>query len=267
MIVRRVREVLRDRKARMRMSEAEYWDERVRSREGHARSVWHSQAFSEVWNERQARLLSVAFEDLLGGMSGRDVLDLGCGTGRITRWLARGGAKAVGVDFSEAAIEAARQDAEREALPGSYVVGDVARPPLPFGDGAFDAVVSVGCLAVACTDLASLERAFAEMRRLARPRGIVVALEPVHSSRLLGRVLRAPWRAWVGAAQRAGLRLARRRGMGFVPLRLALSSFDLPPWLVSPAFWAGEATLDVTRLVWRLADYSLLCFRPAPNGS
>jgi SAM-dependent methyltransferase len=263
MIIDRVVEVFRDRKSRMRMSEAQYWDDRVRTRSGYARSVWHSQAFSEVWNERQTRLIDDSLEELFGGIYQRDVLDVGCGTGRVTRHLARRGARAVGVDFSAAAVEAAREEAKDVGVEARFEVGNVAAPPLPFDAQSFDVTLAVGCLAVACTDLNSLRVSFEEMARVTRPDGLILVLEPVHASKLLGRVLKAPVNKWITAASDAGLRMVRHHGMGFVPMRLALSSLDLPSWFVSPTFHAGEIAIDAFKPALRLADYSLLCFRRA----
>lgn len=259
MIFDRVQEVIRDRRNRSRMSEASYWDARVRSRAGHARSVWHSEAFSEVWNTRQMQLLGGALDELLGAPAGQRILDVGCGTGRITRELANRGHNAVGVDFSEAAVDAARDEGCNPGCSISYEVGSVVQPPMPFEDGSFDAVVAVGCLAVACTDLASLESALVEMRRVARAGAPVILLEPIHASRLLGRVLKASVEAWIHAASNAQLRMVMRRGMGFAPARLAMSSFDLPSWFVNPVFNAAETALD-TLPIRRLADYTLLAF-------
>lgn len=44
-----------------------------------------------------------------GDVRGRDVLDLGCGTGRHTAWLAESGARVTAVDFSEGMLEHARR--------------------------------------------------------------------------------------------------------------------------------------------------------------
>lgn len=264
MILERITEVLRDRKTRMRMSQASYWDERVKSRAGFARSVWHSEAFSTVWNERQTTLLDQVFDQCLGGIRDREVLDVGCGTGRITRHLASRGARATGTDFSAATVDAARAEAEEQGLTARFEIGNIAEPPLPFAPASFDAVISVGCLAVACIDLPSLGRAFSELGRLTKPGGFIVVLEPMHSSRLLGRVLKAPVRAWIEQAESASLYLDKREGMGFVPVRLALSNFDLPGWVVEPAFRAGELLLESLPRALRLADYSLLCLRRGP---
>lgn len=261
MITERVREVVRDRQERQRMADADYWNDRVRQRSGHARSVWHAEAFSDAWNQRQVKVLRDAFDELLGGARDLEALDVGCGTGRITLELEMMGARAMGVDFSEAAIETAAAEASSLGVDVRYVVGDIAQPPLPFEDEQFDAVVSVGCLAVACRGVDSLEASLRELRRLVRPRGAVMLLEPIHSSRLLGRVLKAPVGEWIEAAEHAGLRLMLRQGMGFVPVRLALSSFDLPPWFVRPVFDIGESAL--LRAPARMADYTLLGFHRA----
>ena len=265
-VVDRVREVVRDRRNRQRMAESGYWNDRVRTRSGHARSVWHAQSFSDVWHRRQVRILRDALDELLGEVRNLDALDVGCGTGRMTLELQLMGAKAVGVDFSEEAVAVAAQEAEAMGADVRYEVGDIAQPPLPFDDESFDAVVAVGCLAVACRGVDELEASLREMRRLVRPRGVVVVLEPIHTTRLLGRVLKAAPREWIEAGEVAGLRLVKREGMGFVPCRLALSSFDLPPWIVRPIFDLGERTLDRVPTP-RLADYTLLAFHRADRDA
>ena len=45
----------------------------------------------------------------VGDVRGQAVLDLGCGTGRHTLWLAQAGATVTAVDFSEGMLAAARQ--------------------------------------------------------------------------------------------------------------------------------------------------------------
>ena len=45
----------------------------------------------------------------LGDVEGLDVIDLGCGTGYFSAWLARRGARPVGVDVTPAQLETARR--------------------------------------------------------------------------------------------------------------------------------------------------------------
>ena len=68
------------------------------------------------------------------------VLDVGCGTGGITRAVARRSGHCVGVDISGPMIERARAQAEREGVPASFVQADAQE--YAFEPGAFDAVVS-----------------------------------------------------------------------------------------------------------------------------
>ncbi|CAL9366010.1 class I SAM-dependent methyltransferase [Streptomyces sp. XY006] len=68
------------------------------------------------------------------------VLDVGCGTGAVTRAVARRAGHCVGIDLSEPMIGAARAYAEREGVPASFVRGDAQE--YAFEPAGFDAVVS-----------------------------------------------------------------------------------------------------------------------------
>ncbi len=69
---------------------------------------------------------------LLSGTPSR-ILDLGCGPGLYASRLSRLGHQVVGIDFSPASIEYARQQAEAEALPVTYFQQDIRRAD--FGAG------------------------------------------------------------------------------------------------------------------------------------
>jgi SAM-dependent methyltransferase len=90
-----------------------------------------------VWGTEPNRFVAAELADLPPGRA----LDVACGEGRNAIWLARRGWFAVGVDFSAAGIDRARQLAESAAVGDrtSFVVGDVAAGPLP--TGPFDAVI------------------------------------------------------------------------------------------------------------------------------
>ncbi|HEX2131350.1 MAG TPA: class I SAM-dependent methyltransferase [Actinophytocola sp.] len=81
-------------------------------------------------------------EAVLTGPRGA-VLDVGCGTGGVTRAIARAlGAESrcVGVDVSEPMITAARAEAEREGVPVRFVRADAQRHA--FEPAGFDMIVS-----------------------------------------------------------------------------------------------------------------------------
>lgn len=74
-------------------------------------------------------------------------LDIGCGTGTTSLYLAERGWTVVGVDFAPNAIWRARQKARRRATQRvSFRVADVSRPDFLTGEAPFDLAIDVGCL-------------------------------------------------------------------------------------------------------------------------
>jgi ubiquinone/menaquinone biosynthesis C-methylase UbiE len=117
----------------------------------------------EAWYEtpegtRADALEKEALQRVLTGFSGaRTALEVGCGTGHFTRWLADVGWKAVGLDLSAPMLAQAR------ALNGVPLIrGDAYR--LPFGNGVFDVIALITTLEF----LAHPEAALGEAARVAR---------------------------------------------------------------------------------------------------
>ena len=77
---------------------------------------------------------------LTGDVRDKDVCDIGCGQGAITRRLARAGARVVGVDISERLLEMAKQYEDAEPLKIAYLKDD-ARSLTRLSDGSFDLVI------------------------------------------------------------------------------------------------------------------------------
>ena len=99
---------------------------------------------------------------------GDRVLDACCGTGDLAIAATRAGAgSVVGLDFSEGMLARARRKSQRV----EWVRGDLLS--LPFDDASFDsATVGFGV-----RNVADLERALRELRRVLRPGGRVAILE------------------------------------------------------------------------------------------
>ena len=108
-----------------------------------------------------------------GEVKGLRVLDLGCGTGRHTVWLAQGGAHVTAVDFSEGMLAQARQKLGAHAV--RWLVHDLHQA-LPFENGEFDLIVN----GLVLEHLNNFVAFFVEMRRVLKPRGraIISTLHP-----------------------------------------------------------------------------------------
>jgi SAM-dependent methyltransferase len=73
-------------------------------------------------------------------LAGVDVLELGCGTGYVSAWAARGGAGPVGLDNSARQLATARRMQREFGLVFPLLHADAERAPL--ADASFDLVIS-----------------------------------------------------------------------------------------------------------------------------
>jgi SAM-dependent methyltransferase len=123
------------------------------------------------------------------------VVELGCGTGQMSIFLATADRVVVGADLTRASLELGAAAARRFRVDGvRFVETDLRRAGLRAG--AFDVVYSSGVLHHTPDPAAS----FAAMARLARPGGIVVvglynawARLPHRLRRAMGRITRFRW--------------------------------------------------------------------------
>ncbi len=107
-------------------------------------------------------------------------LELGCGVGRLTRYMAEQGLDATGVDFSPVAIAKAQARVARDKLRPRFLVGDVTH--LEELDGPFDISFDVGCFH--CLDAQGRAAYATELHRLLKSQGthLIWALDHAPSS-------------------------------------------------------------------------------------
>jgi SAM-dependent methyltransferase len=104
------------------------------------------------------------------GLAGKDAIELGCGTAYVSAWLARRGARVVGIDNSEAQLATARRLQRQHGLRFPLLHGSAETIPYP--DQSFDFAISEygACL------WADPYRWIPEAARLLRPGGQLVFL-------------------------------------------------------------------------------------------
>jgi SAM-dependent methyltransferase len=107
---------------------------------------------------------------VLGDVRGLDVIELGCGTAYLSAWLARRGARPVGVDPTRAQLHTAVRCQQRWGAMFPLVEADGEN--VPMRSRSFDLVVSEYGASVWCDP----ERWVAEAARLLRPGGRLVFL-------------------------------------------------------------------------------------------
>ena len=72
--------------------------------------------------------------------SGLDTIELGCGTAYVSAWLARRGARPVGIDNSPAQLDTARELQREFGLEFPLLLGNAEAVPYP--DASFDFAIS-----------------------------------------------------------------------------------------------------------------------------
>ena len=102
----------------------------------------------------------------------KKVLELGAGHGRDTIFFASNGIEVEALDYSSTAIDILNKIAEEKRL--SIIKSqtfDVAKNPLPFADGYFDAVYSHMLFNMRFSE-EKLHFVFSEIRRVLKPKGL-----------------------------------------------------------------------------------------------
>jgi SAM-dependent methyltransferase len=143
-----------------------HWDEWARDYEADGHRNWAADEPSwGIWSvpEPQVGMLPA-------DLTGLDAIELGCGTAYVSAWLARGGARPVGIDNSEAQLVTARRFQEEFGLDFPLLHGNAEQVPFP--DASFDLAISEYGASIWCDPY----RWIPEAARLLRPGGRLVFL-------------------------------------------------------------------------------------------
>jgi len=98
------------------------------------------------------------------------VLDLGCGSGRHTVYLAKHGFDAYGLDISKHGIKIAKGWLKKEKLKANFKIEDMYKK-LPYKNNFFDAIVSTQTLHHGRIE--KIRKLIKEIKRILRPNGLM----------------------------------------------------------------------------------------------
>jgi SAM-dependent methyltransferase len=113
-----------------------HWDELAAEYAAGGERAWA--ANSPKWGIWQ--IPEAAVEMLPDDLAGKDVIELGCGTAYISSWLARRGARVVGIDNSARQLATARRLQREHSLDFPLIHGIAENVPYP--DASFDFAIS-----------------------------------------------------------------------------------------------------------------------------
>lgn len=237
MKVATLRDMWRNRKNRDAIyCKSEFWDAKAMEYQGDAVSMWPNNNLNPYYHREQIRVI----ESLLPDVKGLNVLDIGCGTGRNSRYLTARGAKVLGFDFSSKVIEIARQKSTGDnpsfRVQSIYDLDDV---------GAYDVAVSWGTVTVACRNRTELKDALIRIAKSLKPGGKILLCEPIHKG-FLHRVLNMNVREFSDVLRESGFRVEKIRHLHFWPVRLALAYFRWPWLLTAGGYYLGAGIMSLS---------------------
>lgn len=230
----RILKPLRSRRGREAIySRPEFWDGKAADYQDSAISMFVNRNLNTLVEREQFAFMDLVLPDV----AGKHILDVGAGTGRLSRHLARRGAMISSFDFAPAVVDIARRlngDLPIEAAVMSVFDLDA--------EAAYDHASVLGCLSAACATPAELADAAQRLHRAVRPGGRVAMIEPFHQG-FLHRVLDLPLDAVLEIFRTAGFTVTHRAELHFWPVRFLLSPIEWPRLITQPLHAAGEAIL------------------------
>ena len=227
-------------------SKADYWDSKAEELDGHSISMWPNNHLNELYHAEQSAMI----DRLLPDIRGLRALDVGCGTGRMTRYIASRGARAHGIDFAARVVDIAKRASTGDNP--TYAVQSIfdieAREQ-------YDLVLSWGSITVAARNADELGDALRRLARALRPGGQIAMLEPIHRG-FLHRVLDMNIDEFTGHMEENGFAVRQVVNMHFWPARLALAYFRVPRTITRSVYRVGQEIM--TRALPHFGDYKAI---------
>jgi SAM-dependent methyltransferase len=113
-----------------------HWDKQASDYVAPAERAWRAESPTwGIWGIAESEIAM-----LPDNLDGADAIELGCGTAYVSAWMARRGARVVGIDNSAAQLATARRMQQEHRLDFPLIHGNAERIDLP--DESFDFAIS-----------------------------------------------------------------------------------------------------------------------------
>ncbi len=237
--------MIKNRKNRANIYNKEsFWDEKAEEYDGNSVSMWANNNLNSLYHEEQKGVLNNYFKNL----DNQDLIDIGCGTGRMSNYFSKKGARVKGIDFSSKSIEIARNNS-----PGNVVYE--VQSIFDFNESLqYDKAFAWGVLAIASSNRDELTQALTNIHRGMKEGGKILLLEPVHKG-FLHRVLNMSIDEFVSVMRETGFEVEEVKQMHFWPARILLSYFTVPMCITQPVYKLGQSLM---KYIPNSGDYKLI---------
>ena len=125
------------------------------------------------------RLANLKFKNMIGDVKGKKVLDVGCGRGDLSLYLAQEGANVIGIDLSKNYIDLCKARMNQLDLKIEFMVMNAQVPD--FEDNTFDIIVGSRII----HHLPDIDLFCRECKRLLKKRGFISFIEPLKKNTIV----------------------------------------------------------------------------------
>lgn len=120
----------------------------------------------EKGDSRHEKIINPVVFNLLGDLSGKIILDAGCGNGYLSRRLAKTAFRVIGIDFTPELIKIAKSNNNPPNT--EFIEGNLEK--LPFSESIYDVILCNMVL----MDVERLDKVVAELSRVLKQNGAIV---------------------------------------------------------------------------------------------
>lgn len=144
------------------------------------KNAWQEGFYKDIEKrpDKIFREVSTGFSEflkLLKKIKAKNVLDLGCGTGKHAVALAKNRFKVYGIDLVDAALKVAQKWLAQEGVEADLAVGNIYKK-LPYDNNFFNGVISTKAMHHA--RVFQIKKLIKELERIMRPGGILMVEVP-----------------------------------------------------------------------------------------